>query len=455
MRRAWLGVLLWFFACSGSSGNPDAGGGLDAGTGLDSGNGPMDSGLADSGIADAGIDAGPCGPLTSSFTRCPMNPLVTAWRPGYDGGFGWTAADPKVIFDGTAGLWRAWWSSLFVGTCGPDVENADKTHIDIMYADSPDGLTWNVQPYPAFTSHVAVGDWDYNTVETPTVLQVPSAPAGQQFVLFYAGANSEKWPDGGFVLPRIAGNNAPWQIGLAFSADGKSFTRLPASQSPYADAGPAFPYTHVAGLVLYAADAFPAFPQAVYGSLADPEIVQLGSTYHLYFSSAGTDAMGNVIVNGANVAYGISHATSTDLVHWSADPGNPLIPGGGQPTIWMPDGGASLEMYFSLNDSSAALADAGVRSLVFPTLGFWHGTSTDTSHWQLGATRELVWDGALAPEDLGLLNGPAIVEHGGELRLYYGAWTDTGVPNGSCALVTPGTFIPGVQVINLARKITP
>jgi hypothetical protein len=114
-----------------------------------------------------------------------------------------------------------------------------------------------------------------------------------------------------------------------------------------------------------------------------------------------------------------------------------------------------MDMYFSQNDSSGALADAGVRSLVFPTLGFWRATSTDATHWQVGAARELLWDGTVAAEDLGLLNGAAIIEQGGELRLYYAAWTDTGVPAGSCALVTPGTFVPGVQVINLARKIAP
>jgi hypothetical protein len=119
------------------------------------------------------------------------------------------------------------------------------------------------------------------------------------------------------------------------------------------------------------------------------------------------------------------------------------------------DGGASLEMYLSLNDSAAALADAGVRSLVFPTLGFYRATSTDPSTWQVGASREFVWDGAIAAEDLGLLNGSAVVQHGGEVRLYYGAWTDVNVPTGSCALVTPGTFIPGVQVLNLARKSGP
>src|SRR5437879_4150348 len=81
-------------------------------------------------------------------------------------------------------------------------------------------------------------------------------------------------PDGGFALPRITGSFAPWQLGLAFSADGKHFTRLPAAQSPYA--GRSLPFGNIEGLVLYVSDALPGFPQAVYGALADPELVQVG-----------------------------------------------------------------------------------------------------------------------------------------------------------------------------------
>jgi hypothetical protein len=51
-----------------------------------------------------------------------------------------------------------------------------------------------------------------------------------------------------------------------------------------------------------------------------------------------------------------------------------------------------------------------------------------------------------------MLNGPAVARVGTELRLYYASWTDGGVPAGSCAYVTPGAFVPGVQVVNVARQ---
>jgi len=428
MRRRLLTVCLAVAAACSQQSNPapDAGGGPDAGS---------------------PTDAGPCGPLTDTLQRCAVDPLVHGWYalPGI--GQGWTAADPKVLFDASAGLWKAWWSTVETNVCDLTLETTDN-EIDIMYAESPDGLTWTMQLTPAFRSHYASGAWDYSTVETPTVIQVPDAGASQRFALLYAGANNQK-TDAGFALPRVAGN-PPWQLGLAYSADGKSFTRLPAAQSPYF--GRPTPFGSLDGLVLYVADALPAFPQAVYGGLADPDIIQVGSTYHLFFSSAGTDALGHVIVDGGAIAYGIGHATSTDLIHWTADPGNPLLVGGGQPSVVLADGGTSLQMYFS-RDSASDLV--GIPSGVFQTRGFYRATSTDASQWQVDATREWVWDGTSLPEDLGLLRGASAVVHAGELRLYYGAWTDQNVPPGSCLILASGAVGPGVQVLNLARKRAP
>jgi hypothetical protein len=231
------------------------------------------------------------------------------------------------MFDSDDGLWKMWFSSLFTLACDAEVTDSDRTHIDIMYAESSDGLSWSVQPDPALTSHVNIGDWDYSTVETPTVIKVASNAADRRYMLLYAGANSEKYPDGGFILPRIAGSFAPWQLGLAFSADGHHFTRLPAAETPYVQTS--LPFGNRDGLVFYAGYAFPTFPSVVYGSVADPEVVLIGDTYYLFFSSAGTDETGAVFQSGAEIAYGISTATSFDGISWTANAANPVIIGAG------------------------------------------------------------------------------------------------------------------------------
>ncbi len=455
---ALIAAVVFGSACSGSSSGLD--GGTDSGT-VDSGladAGGVDSGVADAGVPDSGIvdagpvrdsgipDAGPCGPLTTTLTRCAANPLFDSWRPGLDGGFGWTSADPTVMFDSDDGLWKMWFSSLFTLACDAEVTNSDLTHIDIMYAESADGLSWSVQPDPALTSHVNIGDWDYSTVETPTVIKVASNPPDRRYMLMYAGANSEKYPDGGFILPRIAGSFAPWQIGLAFSADGHHFTRLPAAQTPYASAS--LPGGNRDGLVFYAGYAFPTFPSVVYGSVADPEVVLIGDTYTLFFSSAGTDETGVVFQSGGEIAYGISTATSFDGISWTANAANPVIIGAGQPTVLPTDAG--FTMYFSL-DAPQDLATAQIPSLVFPTLGFYRGTSSDGVAWRTPGSRELAWDETVPYENLGMLNGPAVARVGTEVRLYYGSWTNSAVPAGSCAYVNPGALVPGVQVIGAWR----
>lgn len=86
------------------------------------------------------------------------------------------------------------------------------------------------------------------------------------------------------------------RIGLAISRDGRTFTRLPAQESPYG----------AAGLVLRVQESLPGLAELAGGILADPEVHLIDGVYHLWFSSCAHDA------SDRPLAFGISHATSSE-----------------------------------------------------------------------------------------------------------------------------------------------
>ena len=72
--------------------------------------------------------------------------------------------------------------------------------------------------------------------------------------------------------------------------------------------------------MLLGRDAFPGVLGVADGLVADPELVvdPDGKTLHLFMSSEAVDSKGEPI------KYGVSHATSTDGVHWTLSQGNPV-----------------------------------------------------------------------------------------------------------------------------------
>ena len=379
-----------------------------------------DAGAADAApLLDAPALAALCGvEADGTWRRCQANPLVVGARPATTPGtFEWTQADPTVLYDATDQLWKAWWSTVVYTDCAQVTTSRE---IHIKYAESDDGVAWRIQAEPALRSHRSADDWDFSTAETPSVIRVPNAPPDRRFALIYAGGNDEAL--------RVLGQTG-WQLGLAFSPDGRSFTRLPADESPYA--GQATPFVAIDGLVLLARDAFPGVANVASGIVADPEVIAYGGAYHLYFSSVAVDAAGGYVPD----TYGISQAVSTDLIHWTPAIGNPIpaLYGGGQPTI-LADG-AALTMYFG-QDSAQDLAS--VPSALFATRGFWRATSSDGRTWARASTttRDFTWAPSDPAEDLGLLNGAALARGpDGIERLYYTGWGTQQTPAGSCVFV--------------------
>lgn len=355
--------------------------------------------------------------------------LLQGWEPLPNDQHAWTHADPDLLYDADEGLWKMWFSSVRATTCD---EGLADDPIAIYYAESADGLAWTVAPEPALDVGAADA-WDRDLVETPSVLQLPCAPAERRFALVYAGGRR----DGDLIFGQPA-----WQLGLAFSADGRSFTRLPAADSPYADAGQ--PHD-VAGMVLRAEDCYPTLPGVEKGVAADPDLVLRDGVVHLFFGGIGMAA--DLVTPLTPIA--ISHATSTDLITWTPS-NNPVhvFEGGtaGQPTAYVDDQGL-FHLWFS-QDTQAELEM--IPSLVFPTAGFFAATSSDGEVFTVSPTRVFSWDPQRPGEDLGLLAGPAVVRAGAADVLLYGSFSTLDPPPGSCALHRTMGVIPGVHRLNLA-----
>jgi hypothetical protein len=383
-------------------------------------------------------DAGPtlaelCGaPSGASWQRCSANPLVTGTRPSADGRMEWTQADPTVMYDTDDHLWKAWWSTVITADCTKLGTAQDVHEIDIKYAWSSDGVHWTIQPTPAMKSHTDPAEWDDTTVETPTVIKDPTAIPAHRYALIYAGGNDAQL--------KVLGQTG-WQLGLAYSADGTSFTRIPASESPYASKST--PFSKIDGLLLLSRDAFPALSGLGNGILADPELHVVGGVYELYFSSAA------VATDSSVKAYGVSRATSSDLVHWTMTPQNPVLANAATPAV-QTDASGVHTMWFHADTMADKMSEP---TILFPTLGVWKATSPDGIAWttQLSG-RDLQWSASTSYETYGLLPGVAVARGpDGANRMYYSGWGSQPAPAGSCVFTQTG-IVPGTASLDLVTE---
>jgi len=175
---------------------------------------------------------------------------------------------------------------------------------------------------------------------------------------------------------------------------------------------------------------FPDISDLADGVVADPEVQLVNGVYHLWFSSFANDADGNP------VAFGISHATSSDGIHWIPGSDNPVPSlrndenvGGQQPSVaWNPVL-QRWEMWFTLDTDKDV---AQIPSTFNPALGFWLATSADAFSWQVhgGAQRDVYWQPHSIYEEYGVLTGADVVIVNGLRHLFYTGWGSNDVPEG-------------------------
>ena len=391
---------------------------------------------------DAGADARPDAPFsncqaqgaTGQFLRRANNPRLLPRQTFVDGKLDISISDPDVRWDAASSTWELYYASSH----GTSYQSADQAGV-IRHASSADRISWAVDEAPALMISADTQAWDHARTETPTVVFNPAAPADRRYLMLYSGA-SGVFPHAGYAFQNYA-------IGAAISADGHTFTRITAAESPKGKAG----------LVLMATDVYPAGSDGV---VADPELAFVDGTYHLWFSSfacKGTDCQ-------TRDAYGIAHATSTDGIHWvvaeapvlsllrsSADRNS----GGGQPSVIYDTTHCKWELWMT---SDLANEHANQPVNFNNMAGVWHADSTDGIAWHVNFAfaRELTWTSTEAGEHLGLLTGADVGDNGsGRLMLYVG-FDDQNVPANFFlpTYAAPG-FGPGVMALNVATRDLP
>ena len=237
------------------------------------------------------LDLGAPGSADSVYARMPSvlkdGAIYKMWYSGYDGdrnrilyadspdGVTWTrrgvvidvlqspwnfdsVALPAVLKEG--GTYKMWFSGGFW---------TDPVTADNYYAESADGVTWNI--LGVALGRAAAGTWDDTQVTSPNVYRDP----GGRYWMFYGGWDGTP---GGFDI----------RIGLATSTNGRTFTRT--GVDPILGLGPTGSWD----------DAF----------LVAPFVVP-GSPWRMWYT--GTD--------GTNQRLGL--ATASGPYNWTKSPGNP------------------------------------------------------------------------------------------------------------------------------------
>ncbi len=384
------------------------------------------------GDAPADTPTSECQPLPAmgQFTRRSGNPEIIAGATFTDGNLDVAFSDPDLRFDAAANRFELYYTaehSAAFGTPGTQL---------IRRATSPDRMTWTVDDAPVLEPSTDPGAWDRATTEAPSIVFNPAAPADRRYLLMYSGS-SRPFPHPGHDFPEA-------QIGAAFSADGITFTRVSAAESPHGQAG----------LVLTTDQVYQGAMGAV---VDDPEVVLQDGVYHLFFSSFSckdTDC-------ATTVHRGVGHATSTDGIAWTLAqaPVRSLLEASANETT---GGVAPSAIYdaahcrFELWQHRERAADPVQPVALDNTAGVWHADSNDAVQWSISFTspRDVTWTDTAAGEALGMRRGFDVADvNGGRVMVYVGYDDDDVPPNAT--LPTTNATVSGVMTINIATRDVP
>lgn len=201
------------------------------------------------------------------WQRNNTNPIITG-----NGSSILQQSDPCVIYDN--GKYRMWFSSV----------GSNPGYASVGYAESNDGHEWSISRI-VFQPN-SPGSWDDQTTEIPSIIKDNEEPdPRKRYKMWYGGSNKRN--------PNLT------KIGYVYSADGISWIRLPAEDSPYGKEG----------LVMIPSNKSPGD----YAVVAEPSVVKKDGIFNMWYSSWDGDALV------------ISYATSSDGIDWTKFFGNPVL----------------------------------------------------------------------------------------------------------------------------------
>lgn len=281
-----------------------------------------------------------CVHAQTSWTKHPTPVLTRSatfpnWR-------GLATADPDVIMDNDT--LKMWYSGS-----GWTASTDDCPHVRMGYAWSTDGINWNEYAgNPVLDVSADTSKFDSDGIETPTVIIDISAPLNQRYKLWYAGRKAKCQPINDH------------KFGFAYSSDGINWTKyianpvlVPGNEAEWFNTFISSPSvileneiykmwftapdlilndqpTDGKGNIGYATSTdginwtINPDPVLIAGdqnnwdsaSIAEPSVVKIGSTYHMFYSALDQWAIEN---------FQVGYATSMNGIQWVKSTQNPVL----------------------------------------------------------------------------------------------------------------------------------
>lgn len=188
----------------------------------------------------------------------PQNPIMT----GYSGAESRGCSNPRILYEN--GSYKMYYTGINSSSVGY-----------IMYATSPDGITWTKRNLPILSP--AIGSWDSYSLGMGGIIKDDGV-----YKMYYTAINS---------------STGVWSIGLATSTDGINFTRLE--------------YPIFTGTQNWCATAIAA------------DILKVNGIYYLYIIGKGTDNMFRVglLTSSDGLNFANPQVVLTNTLSWEGNTG--------------------------------------------------------------------------------------------------------------------------------------
>ncbi|MGL5890688.1 MAG: T9SS type A sorting domain-containing protein [Bacteroidia bacterium] len=238
----------------------------------------------------------------------------------------------NVVYDSAAApaeRYRMWYSGK------QDDTSLISGNYKVCYATSPNGINWTKYAGNPVLTAGSITDWNNLLISNVSVLLDIDT-----FKLWFAA------PDG-YLNSQITDGKG--NIGYATSVDGINWTKYP---NPVLVAG-----------VGNSPDS---------AVVAEPSVIKIGNTYHMWYSMINSWAIEN---------FSVGYATSADGINWTKYSGNPVLPLGGLGT-WDRYWSAHPGVVYNPQNGDLFMYYTGRDSTIFPNITGYY--------WDLGLARSSI-----------------------------------------------------------------